>query len=317
MLITKILEISWIKSIFFSNLLIFSLFGEHILFKFLKNNSNYNKSSSLQLILRAISNKEKDETDRSVILDVIYFFIDSILFFLIGLSGLLAGFSITGILSKLVLMVSTISIFPILDLNQFPINPYFAYIIWLVSEDFINYLGHVITHKNPLLWNYHKFHHSPKEFCVLTARRLALGDTFFTQICVGISFQIFLGRPDYQTIYFILLTKIFISQIAHSNLPWDFGIIGKIFVSPRFHKFHHSSVVEHHDSNYGVIFTFWDTIFKTSPKFYTEDPSISDNITLGVHGEEKLNTFRGFALGAFPEIKFLINFFKKNIYSHT
>jgi len=39
-----------------------------------------------------------------------------------------------------------------------------------------------------------------------------------------------------------------------------------LFVTPFYHRIHHSPVRAEHDSNFGIGFMFWDYLFKTFKK---------------------------------------------------
>ncbi len=56
------------------------------------------------------------------------------------------------------------------------------------------------------------------------------------------------------------------TQFHHSNtkLPFYFEkVLNKLFVTPRMHGIHHSMIKNETDSNYSIIFSFWDRIHKT------------------------------------------------------
>ena len=57
-------------------------------------------------------------------------------------------------------------------------------------------------------------------------------------------------------------------------------------VSPRFHRLHHSKVMEDRDVNYGNIFAFWDHLFGTIAPRYSADPANADDCPLGLDEPE-------------------------------
>jgi sterol desaturase/sphingolipid hydroxylase (fatty acid hydroxylase superfamily) len=59
---------------------------------------------------------------------------------------------------------------------------------------------------------------------------------------------------------FLALYPIFI----HANISWDFGPIGYIIASPRFHRWHHSSDKAALDKNFAGLFPAIDYIFGTA-----------------------------------------------------
>ena len=50
----------------------------------------------------------------------------------------------------------------------------------------------------------------------------------------------------------------------HATLPWRFGALRKIFVSPVFHLSHHSTDPAIHNRNFGGWFSMWDFLFGTA-----------------------------------------------------
>lgn len=63
---------------------------------------------------------------------------------------------------------------------------------------------------------------------------------------------------------FILYLPLFIAHHSLFVFPeWFDRTIGKIIVSPNFHKVHHHQNQVYTDSNHGNIFIFWDKLFGT------------------------------------------------------
>ena len=50
----------------------------------------------------------------------------------------------------------------------------------------------------------------------------------------------------------------------HSRIPWRFGVLHKIVVSPVFHSFHHSVDPAHHNKNFSGLLSVWDHLFGTA-----------------------------------------------------
>ena len=86
-----------------------------------------------------------------------------------------------------------------------------------------------------------------------------------------------------------------ISQLAenfqHANFKCSFGGLGdRIWVSPRFHRLHHSIGIGHESAgrqtlgghNFGVLFPWWDMLFGTSDFSNRYDPTgVRDQIESG------------------------------------
>jgi len=142
--------------------------------------------------------------------------------------------------------------------------------VWLEASisfliiDFTNYLWHILNHKLPVLWRFHIVHHTDPDLDVTTAIRFhygeLIGSVFFRGALVFLS-----GAGPMQVLIYEIVFEA-ATQFHHSNLKLPVKverIINTIFVTPRMHGIHHSIIKNETDSNYSVIFSFWDRIGKT------------------------------------------------------
>jgi sterol desaturase/sphingolipid hydroxylase (fatty acid hydroxylase superfamily) len=56
----------------------------------------------------------------------------------------------------------------------------------------------------------------------------------------------------------------FVAILLHSRIPWRLGVLSRVFVTPRFHSFHHSVDPRHYDKNFGSVLSIWDHMFGTA-----------------------------------------------------
>jgi len=49
-----------------------------------------------------------------------------------------------------------------------------------------------------------------------------------------------------------------IGTLQHANVRWTFGPVGRVLVSPGYHRIHHS--LEAQRINLGVVLTIWDVL---------------------------------------------------------
>jgi len=143
-----------------------------------------------------------------------------------------------------------------------------------ILDDFVRYCLHRWLHTIPILWAFHKVHHSATSLNPITVFRvhpieailMILGKFFVSSICI-IVFVFFFG--DKVTLITILGASIFTflfdivgSNLRHSNIPLAYyHPIERIFISPAQHQIHHSLAPEHINKNYGVVFSLWDLWF--------------------------------------------------------
>ena len=134
----------------------------------------------------------------------------------------------------------------------------------IVFDFFGGWLVHFTQHKTTSLWRFHVVHHTDNNVDVTTGLRhhpvesVLRGIFFFIAVLVS-------GAPMYGVMIFQTLAVLF-TAFTHANvsLPkWMDKSIGLIFVSPNMHKVHHHWQQPYTDSNYGLIFSFWDRFFGT------------------------------------------------------
>lgn len=143
--------------------------------------------------------------------------------------------------------------------------PYAAsLVIGMLLIDFWDYGFHLLQHRIPLFWRFHRVHHSDTELDASSSLRFhpfdvilqAFGWTFMFSLLgiSGISFMV------YFTFYLLLI----FFQHANLKIPYLIDHYGSyVFSTPGWHKMHHAAERKLTDSHYGDVFTFWDRIFKT------------------------------------------------------
>lgn len=130
--------------------------------------------------------------------------------------------------------------------------------------DFTIWAQHLITHKVPVLWRFHRVHHADREFDVTTALRFHPVEILASMLAkVGV---VYLLGP--QAIVVVLFEVILngMAMFNHSNLwvpLWLDRLLRLVLVTPDMHRLHHSIHRLEHDSNYGFALSVWDRIFRT------------------------------------------------------
>jgi sterol desaturase/sphingolipid hydroxylase (fatty acid hydroxylase superfamily) len=56
----------------------------------------------------------------------------------------------------------------------------------------------------------------------------------------------------------LITTYVCIGTLQHANLRWTFGPVGRVLVSPAYHRLHHAPDIQ--DANLGVVLTIWDVL---------------------------------------------------------
>ena len=171
------------------------------------------------------------------------------------------------------LLWATVSVFSIEWLNKNEIGLFYLFQVpvWLklvlavAMFDLMSYWFHRIAHLVPILWRFHRVHHSDTSMDASTTFRshpLELTLWFGTSsiIAAGVFGLDLLSLA----LYFLVATPFFF--LEHSNLKfpkWLDKTIGLVFTTPNIHKVHHEQDQYYTDSNFSDIFILWDRIFGT------------------------------------------------------
>ncbi len=154
---------------------------------------------------------------------------------------------------------------------NFGLNYLYSAPAWLkaaisfVLIDYSNYIWHILLHKLPFLWRFHLVHHTDLDLDVTTAFRFHLGELIGSVFFRGAAITLIGASPLIVLIYEIVFEVA--TQFHHSNTKIPFGLeraLNHLIVTPRMHGIHHSMIKKETDSNYSVIFSFWDRIHKTA-----------------------------------------------------
>jgi sterol desaturase/sphingolipid hydroxylase (fatty acid hydroxylase superfamily) len=133
-----------------------------------------------------------------------------------------------------------------------------------VGLDFSAYIAHLLLHKLPLGWRFHRVHHSELEVDVTTAFRQHPGETLWRSLWQCVAMVAF-GWPFWVLPVYLSVSSLN-ALLEHANLRVHDSVdrfLRLLIVTPNMHKIHHSRVVGETDSNYSNIFSIWDRLFGT------------------------------------------------------
>ncbi len=150
----------------------------------------------------------------------------------------------------------------------------FIFIVFILLQDFFDYLRHRLQHSIPLLWDLHEFHHSPTQMTYLSnSRNLPLQNLLLGPILIPLTALIGLVLIEYLSQGLFLPLIVYILYLALQRLNTVLGhgslkviypkFLSIILLSPSLHWIHHSNKPKHFNSNFGVVFVFWDKFFGT------------------------------------------------------
>lgn len=124
------------------------------------------------------------------------------------------------------------------------------------------YAWHRMNHRIPLLWRFHRVHHSDAQMDVTTASRFHTGEIVLSSL-LRIPLIIALGVTAWELVLYE--TMMFaVVQVHHANVafpPRVEAVLNKLVVTPAMHKVHHSRWQPETDSNYSAFLSVWDRLF--------------------------------------------------------
>ena len=198
-------------------------------------------------------------------------------------------------LGSLVTAVLVVNAVDWLNTNKVGLLHYLDLPMWLnlvlgvMAFDFVNYWFHRTAHRIPVLWRFHRVHHSDTRMDASTNLRAHPVDLLvYFGLSNVVAAAIFGMDVTALGVFFLVITPYVF--IEHSNIKfpvWLDKTFGSIFTTPNMHKVHHEQDQYYTDSNYADIFIIWDRIFGT----FKYKPAGQINFGLKEFEEDKKQTF--------------------------
>ncbi|MFT2011169.1 sterol desaturase family protein [Pontibacter sp. 13R65] len=130
--------------------------------------------------------------------------------------------------------------------------------------DYSNYLWHVLLHRLTILWRFHNVHHIDLDLDLSTAWRFHVGENIASVPFRGAMVALLGVPPKLVVVYEFFFEAC--TAFHHSNVRLPYQLerrLLQVMVTPRMHGIHHSIVAQETNSNFSVIFSFWDRLHKT------------------------------------------------------
>lgn len=134
-------------------------------------------------------------------------------------------------------------------------------LLLMFCADFVQYWIHRAYHEVPWLWGLHAVHHSTEYLDWLAGSRTHLLQTAIDRALVMVPLYLLGPRTEALNLYVVLIA--FQAVLIHSNFRLPFGPLGYVFVTPKFHHWHHSKDKPAIDTNYAAHMPVLDLMFGT------------------------------------------------------
>ncbi len=166
-------------------------------------------------------------------------------------------------------------------------------LMYLVVFDFLDYWMHRGQHHFGWWWKLHSLHHAQRQMTMFSDNRNHLLDDMLRDGLIVIVAQL-IGVAPAQFVAIVVITQLS-ESFQHANVRIWFGSVGeRLWVSPRFHRLHHSIGLGHESNgqgtlggaNFGVLLPWWDILFKTANFEQRYDPTgVRDQVEPGPDGQ--------------------------------
>jgi sterol desaturase/sphingolipid hydroxylase (fatty acid hydroxylase superfamily) len=138
------------------------------------------------------------------------------------------------------------------------------FLLLFVVADFIQWNVHRWLHYSPLLWEFHKVHHSVEQMGFAAHLRYHWMETIIYKSVQYIPLSMIgFGLDD----FFILhLVTILIGHLNHANVKITYGPLKYVLNNPVMHLWHHAKNIPAGSNgvNYGISLSLWDYLFGTA-----------------------------------------------------
>ena len=148
-----------------------------------------------------------------------------------------------------------------------------SFVIYLVFFDFVHYWMHRAQHQSARWWALHALHHAQRQMTMWSDNRNHLLDDVITSLVLA-AVAMLVGVGPGQFVALVAVSQLS-ENFQHANVRLWFGRLGeRLWVSPRFHRRHHSIGIGHESElegrkvlggcNFGVLLPWWDMLFGTA-----------------------------------------------------
>ncbi len=167
-------------------------------------------------------------------------------------------------------------------------------ILVFLAFDLWMYIWHRANHAMPLLWRFHRMHHSETRIDATTGVRFHAGEVCLSALA-RLGVLPLLGMDLWQVAAY---EAVFLPVVLfhHSNVAvprWlDHGLLA-VIVTPAMHRVHHSRLSRETDSNYGSVLPYWDMLFRS---FHLREDARTIKPGLDGFDDERWHTLRGMLL---------------------
>jgi len=149
-------------------------------------------------------------------------------------------------------------------------HPALQFLFAFVLLDFVKYWVHYLDHRIPVLWSFHRVHHSVEAMDASAGLRMHVVDFLQLTAIPILLFGVLFDSSGWAAwvIPASFVVGIVADAIEHANVPFRLDAPWKrvwfqVFNTPLFHSWHHTRDGATIDGNYANALPVWDRLFGT------------------------------------------------------
>ena len=179
------------------------------------------------------------------------------------------------------------------NISTFWVSVIFTSCLFVV-DDASRYYLHRLMHRWPVLWAFHRVHHTAESLTPFTVLRthpiegllFGLRSALVQGLLIGVFVFIFADRVTLISLLganvVTAVLNMLGSNLRHSPVPISYGkTLERWLISPAQHQIHHSQARQHWDKNFGAFISLWDRLGDT-----LEYGSNTQQLTYGLVGQK-------------------------------
>lgn len=134
-------------------------------------------------------------------------------------------------------------------------------VLVLLLVEFGKYWSHRLHHQLSSLWCLHAMHHSSERLYVLNGLRFHPLNYVFNFVMAVLPAMLLGFSPEAILAYLAFTQPVVLIQ--HANINLRHGWLNWVFSTPEVHRWHHSTVPDEANRNFGNALLLWDHVFGT------------------------------------------------------
>jgi sterol desaturase/sphingolipid hydroxylase (fatty acid hydroxylase superfamily) len=179
-------------------------------------------------------------------------------------------------------------------LNQIQLVPWLGILIFVAVFDLTIYWQHRLFHVVPLLWRFHRMHHTDMDYDLTTGNRFHPISILISS-AIKLSLVLLMGPSPISVLIAEVLLNV-TSMFNHSNLKLPLkmdSLLRKLIVTPDMHRIHHSTDELEHNHNFGFNFSWWDRLFNS---YLDQASEAQEKLDIGIAGMQDKESLGIFAM---------------------